>query len=473
MNMKWKLTLRYVLSIAFVAIFVVILNIVALISLTFYNASQNQNKDKDIAMNGADYYARKFEHYINVDEDNNLIVNEEGKKSLDKNRLWIQVLDEDSKEVYSYKKPEDVNAKHTPIELINGYKYSSGFGGSSDILAGEKKLKNESYTYLIGFPAGHITKYVFIMETDTLVKYIKTSINAIIIIDFLIAVIFGYIFSKGLTRPIKKIITGVDDLADGNYDVYYKEKGVYSKVFGKLNSLSDTLKSNETERTKIEKMREDWIANISHDIKTPLSSIKGYAEVLSDDYEFTNEEISEFADIINLKADYIKELVDDLNLTMKLKNSNSIINKEEVNLNSLVKNSVIDIFNDPRYSDRDIEFVDSEKVIKKNLDKTLIKRVINNLIYNALVHNDENVSIIVSVFEDEKAHIIIKDNGKGINEDELKYIFERYYRGTNTGEAHKGSGLGMAIAKEIIVAHGGDIQIRSEVSKGTEIEIIL
>lgn len=471
MNMKWKLTLRYVLSIAFVAIFVVILNMIALISLTFYSASQNQ--DKDIARNGAGSYVRKFEHYINVDENNNLIVNEDGRKSLDKNRLWIQILDEDGKEVYSYKKPEDVEAKHTPIELINGYKYSSGFGGNSDILAGEKKLKNEGYTYLIGFPMDYITKYIFIMENDKLVKYIKTAINSIIIIDFLIAVIFGYIFSKGLTRPVKKIITGVDDLADGNYDVYYKEKGVYSKVFGKLNSLSDTLKSSEIERIKIEKMREDWIANISHDIKTPLSSIKGYAEVLSEDYDFTNEEISEFANIINSKANYIKELVDDLNLTMKLKNSNSIINKEEVNLNSLVKNSVIDIFNDPRYSDRDIEFVDSEKVIKKNLDKTLIKRVINNLIYNALVHNDENVSIIVSVFEDEKAHIIIKDNGKGINEDELKYIFERYYRGTNTGEAHKGSGLGMAIAKEIIVAHGGDIQIRSEVSKGTEIEIIL
>ncbi|MCR8747105.1 HAMP domain-containing sensor histidine kinase [Romboutsia lituseburensis] len=471
MNMKWKLTLRYVLSIAFVAIFVVILNIIALMSLTFYSASQDKNGHD--WHNGVGYYTRNFQNYIQIDENDKLIINEEGKKSLDKNNLWVQILDKDSKEVYSYKKPSDVNEKHTPIELINGYKYSHGFGGHSDILAGQKKLKNESYTYLIGFPMRYITKYTFIMENDTLIRYIRKAIYVIIIIDFLIAAVFGYIFSKGLTRPVKKIITGVDDLADGNYDVYYKEKGVYSKVFGKLNSLSDTLKSNEIERVKIEKMREDWIANISHDIKTPLSSIKGYAEVLSEDYDFTSEEISEFANIINSKADYIKELVDDLNLTMKLKNSNSIINKEEVNLNSLVKNSVIDIFNDHRYSDRDIEFIDSEKVIKKNLDKTLIKRVINNLIYNALVHNNEDISISVKVFEDEKAHIIIKDNGKGINEDELKYIFERYYRGTNTGEAHKGSGLGMAIAKEIIVAHGGDIQIRSELSKGTEIEITL
>ena len=103
----------------------------------------------------------------------------------------------------------------------------------------------------------------------------------------------------------------------------------------------------------------------------------------------------------------------------------------------------------------------------------LIKRAINNIIYNSLVHNDEDTSIIIKVYKDDNTHIFIKDNGKGISEDEIKYIFERYYRGTNTGEAHKGSGLGMAIVKEIINAHNGDIQINSELGVGTEIEIIL
>jgi signal transduction histidine kinase len=99
--------------------------------------------------------------------------------------------------------------------------------------------------------------------------------------------------------------------------------------------------------------------------------------------------------------------------------------------------------------------------------------VINNLIYNALVHNSEETSISVSVFKREKVHILICDNGEGISEAEIKHIFERYYRGTNTGEAHKGSGLGMAIAKEIISAHYGEINISSEIGKGTVIEIIL
>lgn len=470
MNMKWKLTLRYVLSIAVVAVSVVIINIIALLMLFIYdNYNQNNNYIKRY---NAESYVRDFKTYI--EEDNEKIyIDNQGKEILDKYRLWIQVLNEDSKEVYSYKKPEDVKDKHTPIELINGYKYSSGFGGDSDILVSSKDFDNKTYTYLIGFPRGYISKYMFIMDKNTLITYTKDAIFTMLIMDFIIAIIFGYIFSKGLTKPVKNIINGVDDLSSGNYEVYYKEKGIYSKVFKKLNSLSDKLRSNEVERLKIEKMREDFIANISHDIKTPLSSIKGYAEILKGDYEFSKYEVSEYADIIDKKANYIKELVDDLNLTMKLKNNNSIVYKKEVNIVKLVKNSIIDIFNDPKYIERDIEFICSEESIINNVDEILIKRAINNIIYNSLVHNDEDTSIVVKVYKDKRTHICIKDNGKGISEDEIKYIFERYYRGTNTGEAHKGSGLGMAIVKDIVNAHNGDIQINSELGVGTEIEIIL
>ena len=176
---------------------------------------------------------------------------------------------------------------------------------------------------------------------------------------------------------------------------------------------------------------------------------------------------------MNNKSDYIKELVDDLNLSMKLKNNKSILKKEKVNIVSLVKNSVIDILNDSKYSKIDIKFECSEDKIFIDIDKVLIQRVLNNLIYNSLVHNDENISIVVSVYKNEKTHISISDNGKGISENDLENIFNRYYRGTNTGEVHKGSGLGMSIAKEIVNAHNGDITIKSVLGEGTDINITL
>ncbi|MDU4937721.1 MAG: HAMP domain-containing sensor histidine kinase [Clostridium sp.] len=467
--MKLKLTFRYVFSIAIVAVLVVLINISML-----YLLANNKNALNDYSTDkGISRFVRGFGKYIDLGEDDKLYINDNGKNLIDQSNAWIQILDENNKEVYSYNKPEEIKDKHTPIDIINGYKYAGGLGGTSQILAGYKDIDNATYTYLIGYPSNIIKKYLFVTETDTMNTYIKYEIISIILVDFIIAIIIGYIFSKGLTKPVKNIIDGVDHLYNGNYEIYFKEKGIYANVFKKLNSLSNKLEENELERKKIDKMRDEWIANISHDIKTPLSSIKGYAEFLEQDYDFSSDDIKSYAEIINNKSDYIKELVDDLNLSMKLKNNKSILKKEKVNIVSLVKNSVIDILNDSRYSEVDIRVEYSEDRIFIDIDRVLIQRVLNNLIYNALVHNDENISIVVSVYKNDNTYITISDNGKGISESDLENIFDRYYRGTNTGEAHRGSGLGMSIVKQIVNAHNGDIKINSILGKGTDIEIIL
>ena len=469
--MNIKLTFRYLLSIAIVAVIVVLINI-TIIYLSLYSKNTNSLIKYD-GNNKITRFVRNFEKYIDLDEDNRLYIDNNGKDLIDNSNSWVQILDENNKEVYSYNKPQEIKNKYTPIDIINGYKYTGGLGGSSQILAGYKEIDNITYTYLIGYPSTILTKYVFIIEMDTINIYIKYAIISILIVDFIIAIIFGYIFSKGITKPVKAIIDGVDHLYNGDYEVYFKEKGIYKNVLKKLNSLSYKLKENELERKKIDKMRADWIANISHDIKTPLSSIKGYAEFLEQDYDFSSEDIKSFAGIINNKSDYIKELVEELNLSMKLKNNESILKKEKVNIVSLVKNSVIDILNDSKYSKVDIKFECSEDKIFIDIDKVLMQRVLNNLIYNALVHNDKNISIVVSVYKKDKIYISISDNGKGISEKDLENVFDRYYRGTNTGEAHKGSGLGMSIAKEIVNAHNGDITINSILGKGTDINITL
>lgn len=469
--MKLKLTFRYVFSIAIVAVIVVIINI-SIILLIVYN----QNKNSLIgyaSKNKITSFVRNFGDYIDLDEYSKLYVNNNGKNLIDESNAWVQILDENNNEVYSYNKPPEIKEKHTPIEIINGYKYAGGLGGTSQILAGYKEIDNVVFTYLLGYPSDMIKKYVIITDTGTINSDIRYGIISVVMVDFIIAIIFGYTFSKGITKPVKNIIDGVDNLYDGNYDFYSKERGLYKNVFKKINSLSYKLKDNELERKKIDKMKDEWVANISHDIKTPLSSIKGYAEFLEQDYDFSSEDIKSYAKIINNKSDYIKELVDDLNLSMNLKNNKSILKKEKVNIVSLVKNSVIDILNDSKYSEVDIRVECSEDKMFIDIDKVLIQRVLNNLIYNALVHNDENISIVVSVYQKGKTHILISDNGKGISEKDLENIFDRYYRGTNTGEAHKGSGLGMSIAKEIVNAHNGDITINSIVGKGTDIKITL
>ncbi|WP_250673933.1 HAMP domain-containing sensor histidine kinase [Paraclostridium ghonii] len=468
--MKWKITLRYVISIICVVMLVTVLNIIGI----FVGVVLSNHKSPDPTENNL---TREFSNYIHI-EDDKIGLSKEGKDILDEKGIWIQILDENSNQVYSYNSPKGLNTKYTPIELINGYKYAGGLpnSGSDNILVSSKKIGDIEYTYLLGFDNSKLNKFVMIYNPKNLLDTVIKIIRIILFIDLIIALIVGYIFSINLTKPMRNIIKGVENLEEGKFDIYYKEKGLYVSVYKKLNKLSDTLKSNETERNKLDKLKEEWIANISHDIKTPLSSIKGYAEILSDEeYEINREEAKEYGVIINEKSEYIKELVDDLNLTMKLKNSDRALSKKYENIVRIVKDSVIQILNDPKYSNRDIEFISNKDYIEKSVDSMLFKRVINNLVYNALIHNNKDVKIKVEVdYKNEDEIIInIEDNGKGIEKKDLERIFERYYRGTNTGESHKGSGLGMAIAKDIVIAHGFDIHIISEVGKGTQVKIFI
>lgn len=468
--MKVRLTARYVLSVAIVVGLVVIINVV---TIFFLANQQNQQVSAIASDNQLTTFVRNFHQYIYLNAKQQIAIKPKGEKLLRKEEAWIQVLDEENREVFSYRKPEEIKEKHSPIEIINGYKYAGGMGDTSQILVGSTKLKQTTYTYLVGFPNNRLSKYIFIAEPNTFRQVFSLSTQILFIIDIIIAIVFGYLFSRGITKPVKTLISSVDTLYDGNYEIYFKEKGLYINVLKKLNALSNKLKANETERKNLDQMREEWIANISHDIKTPLSSIKGYAEFLAQDYDFSAEDIKQYAMIIQDKADYIQELVNDLNLNSQLKNKVSILNLEQVNLVAFVKNTVIDILNDAKLTKVDISFESSDEVIMVEIDQKLMKRVLHNLIYNAIFHNKEQVKIKVRVYQTDKKYIEITDNGVGIKEEELANLFNRYYRGTNTGEAHKGSGLGMAIAKEIVHAHHGEINIESVYGEGTTVKIML
>jgi len=139
---------------------------------------------------------------------------------------------------------------------------------------------------------------------------------------------------------------------------------------------------------------------------------------------------------------------------------------------TILQECIIDLLNNSNYSEREVNFDFDDENIIINCDKKYIKRAITNLLVNAMDHNTEDTVIDVSVFKkDSFINIIIEDNGQGIGEADLKNIFNRYYRGVNSSSKSKGSGLGMAISKEIITWHKGDIKVQSEIGKGTKIEI--
>ncbi len=454
-------------SVIIVTIITVFINLFVFMIWLVLQANSQYNEE-----NTPETFTRSFEQYVSF-SDQGMTVNKEGQQALKQQNAWIQILDENGQDVYHARAPKGLKNKYTPIEIVNLHKYKDKQLFST-IFAGGKKVKGKEYSYFIGFKDPSIGKYLFSFDTKDLVTKFNIGTMILLSIDAIIALLIGYFFSRQLTKPLGRAIHGIQQLANGDYTTNLPAKGIYKDVFYNVNHLSEQLASSKKEKDKLEQMREEWITHISHDIKTPLASIQGYAEIIKDPkYPLSKQDIRHYAGIIENKSLYIKDVMEDLNLTTRLKNNGVMLNKELVNIVSLLRETLIDILNDSRYDDQTIELQTNEDKLMLNIDKILIRRAVTNLILNALVHNDPDVTIIVQLEQKEKNHITIKDNGRGIEEAELEKVFDRYYRGTNTGVSHAGSGLGMAIAKDIIVKHGGDITIRSSVGKGTTIEIQL
>lgn len=469
--MKWQLTGRYLATVVLIVIFVILINILVVTGIFLYQrvstASPFQQGEAS-----AEVITRSFSTEI-VQSGSGVALTRQGKETLERNQAWVQILDENGVQVYGYRVPPKAKMKYTPMDVVQTYKYMEKELVST-IFIGEKQEDGKRYSYLIGFLDPYLERNILTYDSQEVVRFLQIGIFTVICVDGFIAFCIAYLFSKRLTRPLSALIDGIKQLAHKNYLVHFNTKGIYKDVFYNINMLSEELKANEIERNKLDRMKEEWITNISHDIKTPLASIQGYAEMMRDkDYDFTVEEMQDYAEIIERKSLYLKDMIEDLNLSTRLRNKELTLHLKSVNIVSLVRNIVIDTLNDARYGKRNINFRYSDKVILKEADETLIRRAVANLIYNAVVHNDEEVDIQVSVEKEmESVRIVIEDRGKGIRHEEIERIFDRYYRGTNTGVLHKGAGLGMAITHDIVKAHNGEIHVMSELYSGTRIEIL-
>lgn len=234
------------------------------------------------------------------------------------------------------------------------------------------------------------------------------------------------------------------------------------------------LAKNITEAEKLNNMRKEFVANVSHELKTPLCSIKGYSETIMD-RDLSKEEIIRFASVINAEANRMDRIVADLLQLSRFDYQKNVWNKSQFNLDDLAKQVV-----------ENLKYVAKEKNHKLNCivnmvpppiyaDKDSIQQVITNIVSNSIKYTKEDGEITVYVgAAGGKAYMKFVDNGMGIPEKDLKRIFARFYRVDKArSRAMGGTGLGLSIVKEIVAQHDGTIDIKSEVGVGTEVTVTL
>lgn len=457
--MKWKLTARFLFSVLSIVIIVIFVNTAILIGLLSYKL----NNDSDRATESKEEdFVRNFQQYIEI-ENGETSISAEGLEQLHMRNAWIQLLDVNGQVIDSHFAPEEAPSHYAPVDLIQVYKYKE-FDADTTVYVGVK----DEISYLVGVKGSEVERLVMHISGTSFLQFVGKFGLFIVIADLIVAALVGWLFGRTLTTPLYALIERIRHLKNHEHQPVKTPGGVYKTVFENLNEVSGELAAHEQERKRLELMREEWISNVSHDMKTPLASIRGYAELL-DDETLTSQEKAEYAQIIEKQSLHMQNLLDDLNLTMRLRHQQLPLTLKEVNMVPFIREIVIDTLNTPQFELANIDFEAISENHHQLIDEHFMRRAIINFLHNALLHNTPDVSVHVSV---DKDSITIADNGKGISSEDLEHIFERYYRGTNTDNT-AGTGLGTAIARDIIEAHGGFVTITSEKGKGTIVSINL
>lgn len=296
-------------------------------------------------------------------------------------------------------------------------------------------------------------------QIDSLI-YITRKICGFAILNIvIISAVLVRINLKNIFRPIEQINEATKKVALGEYDIELetKREDEIGELTNNFNKMTRGLKSTEN-------LQKEFINNVSHEIKTPVSSIEGFAKFLKDK-NLTDEEREEYANIIIEEAKRLENLTGKILKLSKLNNQEIITNKQEIEVAEQIRKAISLL--EPKWSKKDIKINVSLEEKTFLGDEDLIFQVWVNIIDNAIKFSNEGESIDIKVYEkDSNINVEIKDHGIGMKEEELEKVYDRFYQ-IDRSHSKEGSGLGLAIVKRIVELSEGKIEIKSKENKGT------
>lgn len=280
----------------------------------------------------------------------------------------------------------------------------------------------------------------------------------IILIIITICILISHLLTRQLIRPIEVMVS---NLENADYESPYKE----------LDPLSEMLRSQHTDVLAAAKARQDFTANVSHELKTPLTAISGYAELLEGGM-VSEDKQNHFYHEIRKNADRLLALINDIIKLSELDRVDHGIAFEQIDLYEVAKECVNELSVSAKLKDISIDIDGKERSIHGN--RELIKELIENLVQNAIRYNNPGGKVMVTVNTiDNSTCLIVKDNGIGIPAADQQRVFERFYRvDKSRSKATGGTGLGLAIVKHIVEIHDAKLQLDSAPGVGTTISVL-
>jgi signal transduction histidine kinase len=285
------------------------------------------------------------------------------------------------------------------------------------------------------------------------------------------AMVLGYFLSTTLTDRIHGLKDAAEKLAKGNLQTRVPVEGhdEISMLANTFNQMAERLQIADQQQRDLDTVRRDLIAWVSHDLQTPLTSMRAILEAVSDGVVDDPETVKRYLHTAQRDVKNLSALIDDLFQMAQLDTGGFPLSKDNSSLSDLVSDTLESFTELAKQQDIVLEGNVEVDVDPVHMDTQAIGRVLNNLIGNALRHSSRGrVSVWVR-----RSHlgveVTVSDTGEGIREEDLQHIFERFYRGEKSrNRGTGGAGLGLAIARGIVNAHGGDIRVESQTGKGTQ-----
>lgn len=331
------------------------------------------------------------------------------------------------------------------------------------------------------FEDGSQGSIYLVTKVNTMVS--EALVTAMLIAMILVLVVTGILLilwlRRSMFRPMNQLKDAMKKIAEGDLDteLVTKEKGEIKDLFDNFEIMRKQLKSTAEEKALVEKTNRELISNISHDLKTPITSIKGYVEGIMDGVADTPEKMNKYIRTIYNKANDMDLLINELTVYSQLDAKSIPYRFHQISVTDYFGDCIEEVGLDLEQKGIHFEYTNEvENGVKIWADPEQLKRVINNIINNSVKYRrkeDASISIHVADLKNQ-VRVDMEDNGKGIPKEDLEKIFERFYRtDASRNSAQGGSGIGLSISKKIVEEHGGEIWATGEEGKGLAIHFTL
>ncbi|PEW73957.1 sensor histidine kinase [Bacillus cereus] len=344
--------------------------------------------------------------------------------------------------------------------------------GESDIKLKIKSLQGIRAKFFIAFICSILLATVSIITFQILIGNIYGQVTELekkysflYLIAFLtFTTIYFAFMTKTMMKRLSEINKNVKEISNGNLEIHIpiSKNDEIGELAANVNRMAKSLKESIENEKKSQETKNEMISNISHDLRTPVTSLIGYADLLGNQLHSNREECEQYVSILKRKSYELKNQVDDLLEYCQINYREIELHKSVVNMKAFIEQIMIDFV--PQLDDADMSFcINSDRELHVEMDVALMVRMFENVISNSIMYGKDGKQILIQISKrDMNVEIEVKNFGQCIPNENLPYVFEKFYRGEKSRSSHTGGkGMGLAIARSIAELHKGDITVRS------------